>query len=85
MRVKSENINCVGTTVDGNGYVSDNGFFTMSDKDGKNYLKATGQEFPSNLQGITAIKSIGFRCGNCGFGSFFKICSRCKSECERGV
>lgn len=79
MKVKSENINCVATTVDGSSYVSDNGFFHMSDRDGKNYLKATGQEFPSG--GVTAKKSIGFRCTKCKFGSFFKKCSRCGSEC----
>lgn len=25
----------------------------------------------------------GFRCGACGFGSFFRKCSRCGETCER--
>lgn len=35
--------------------------------------------FPANLGGRTAG---GFRC-KCGFGSFFKACSRCGGTCER--
>lgn len=35
--------------------------------------------FPANLGGRTAG---GFRCA-CGFGSFFKTCSRCGGTCER--
>jgi len=35
--------------------------------------------FPANLGGRTAG---GFRC-ECGFGSFFKVCSRCGGTCEK--
>lgn len=28
-------------------------------------------------------RGIGYRCPDCGFGSFLKSCSRCGSECER--
>ncbi|MER8030737.1 hypothetical protein ABTZ78_17460 [Streptomyces bauhiniae] len=36
--------------------------------------------FPANLGGQTRG---GFRCAACGFGSFFKRCSRCGGECSR--
>lgn len=31
----------------------------------------------------TAKRSVGFRCGACGFGTFVKTCSRCGGECSR--
>lgn len=36
--------------------------------------------FSANLGGRT---SGGYRCSDCGFGSFFKKCSRCGGTCER--
>lgn len=36
--------------------------------------------FSANLGGRT---SGGYRCSDCGFGAFFKSCSRCGGTCER--
>lgn len=36
--------------------------------------------FPANIGGRTAG---GFRCGDCGFGSFFVTCSRCGGTCGK--
>ncbi len=48
------------------------------------HIKALRSEgaFPASLSGGTR-RSIGYRCGSCGFGSFVKKCSRCGGECER--
>lgn len=34
-------------------------------------------------QVTAAARGVGYRCGNCGFGSFIRSCSRCGGECER--
>lgn len=49
--------------------------------DNPRHIKALREmgAFPANLGGRT---SGGFRC-ICGFGSYFKTCSRCGGTCER--
>ena len=36
----------------------------------------------ASVTGATS-KLVGFRCRTCGFGSFFRHCSRCGAECAR--
>lgn len=56
------------------------GVFEMSDADARLAVKAGGAI--ASLVGVTRRRS-GWRCPECGFGSFVKRCSRCQSECER--
>lgn len=48
------------------------------------HIKALRSEgaFPVSASG-GARRSIGYRCGVCGFGSFIKTCGRCGGACER--
>lgn len=38
--------------------------------------------FPASLTGV-AVRSVGFRCPSCGFGSYLKTCGRCGGQCEK--
>lgn len=64
-----------GATADYNG--------RFVEVDNPRHLKALRDlgAFPVNLGGTT--NSGGYRCGVCGFASFFSTCSRCDSTCER--
>jgi hypothetical protein len=65
--------------VTGARYKARDGIYDMSDRDGKALVAAGG--FLPSLAGATSA-STGFRC-SCGFGSYFKTCSRCGGTCER--
>jgi hypothetical protein len=54
--------------------------FDMTPSDAKAVV-ALGGAYAS-VSGVTS-RRFGWRCGKCKFGSFFKRCSRCGSECER--
>jgi hypothetical protein len=56
------------------------GIFHMLPSDAA--VMAKGGGFYPSMAGATR-KSVGFRCGACGFGSFVKTCSRCGGECEK--
>lgn len=56
------------------------GVFEMSDADARMAVKMGGAI--ASLAG-TARRALGWRCPDCGFGSFLRLCSRCGSECER--
>lgn len=56
------------------------GITDVSDRDGKAILRYGG--FVPSMSGVTR-KSLGFRCQSCGFGSFFKTCSRCGGNAAR--
>lgn len=57
------------------------GFINVEDKKHLRQMKAEGM-FEASLMGSTA-HNVGFTCNNCGFGSWFKKCSRCGYENER--
>jgi len=57
------------------------GLFDMPEAAARYTIKNEGGQLPS-LSGVTR-GAIGFRCLNCGFGSFLKTCSRCGGECSR--
>lgn len=56
------------------------GFYQMAARDGRALVAAGG--FLPSLAGHTHSK-IGYRCPGCGFGSYFRTCSRCGSTCQR--
>jgi hypothetical protein len=58
-------------------YTAKDGRYLMSDGDAK-ALKAAGGFYP-NAMGAPVKRSVGFTCPECGFGSFFKECSRCRA------
>jgi hypothetical protein len=70
------------TAISGRTYrVRRDGYFHMSEADAKHTVKWQGGQQPA-MSGITS-RRIGYRCANCGFGSFVKVCSRCGGECAR--
>lgn len=60
------------------------GMFEMTDRDAKKLVELGG--FVPDQGGVIAAyangKPVGFRC-TCGFGSYFRTCSRCGGECEK--
>ena len=56
------------------------GVFEMSDADAQLAVRMGGAI--ASLAG-TARRSTGYRCGECGFGSFLPTCGRCGAECQR--
>lgn len=48
------------------------------------HLRALREQgaFPASLSGIAAATD-GFRCGDCGFASFFRRCGRCGEMCDK--
>lgn len=68
--------------LSGRRYKARDGIYEMSARDGKALVQAGG--FLPSLAGATS-KTTGFRCQACGFGSFFRCCSRCGGACEREV
>jgi hypothetical protein len=84
MRVPAEDIKQVATVIDGIEYRAKGGFFEMPDGDAKIHLQSANM--PSSWQAFRGAhrRSTGFRCRTCGFGSFFRRCSRCGTDtCER--
>lgn len=53
------------------------GITEVSDRDGKAIVRYGG--FIPSMSGTTNAE-IGFRCASCGFGSFFRACSRCGGQ-----
>jgi hypothetical protein len=43
---------------------------------------AKGGGFYPSMAGTTR-RDIGFRCADCGYGSYFKTCGRCGGACGR--
>jgi hypothetical protein len=56
------------------------GTFHTTDHDAKLLVQYGGFIQPDMGVGLRAE---GFRCGSCGFGSWFKTCSKCGGECHR--
>jgi hypothetical protein len=56
------------------------GLFDMSPADARLAVRMGGAL--ASLNGPAA-RAEGFTCPACGFGSFFRVCGRCGSECER--
>jgi lipopolysaccharide biosynthesis regulator YciM len=54
--------------------------FEMHPADAAAAVKAGGAV--ASMAGVTR-RSVGYRCGGCGFGSYTVTCSRCGGECTR--
>lgn len=76
----------VAETVVGNRSYKPNrsGVYTVSDRDAK-AMKAEGF-FEASLMGATTNnENLGYTCTGCGFGSWFKKCSRCGHDNGSGI
>lgn len=84
MRVPAEDIRQVATVIDGHHYMAKNGFFDMPDHHAAAHLAAGNLPAAWNAaRGATGRRAVGYRCGDCGFGSHFTTCSRCGGTCTR--
>jgi hypothetical protein len=61
-------------------YQRSDGSYYMTDQDAKRLVAYGGWIKPTVGMGG---KHDGFRCVKCGFGAWFRKCSRCGSDCER--
>lgn len=66
--------------VGGRRYSSRDGVYNMHPADAR-MLRAAGG-FTPNLAGAAPARS-GYRCGTCGFGSWFTTCGRCGGVCTK--
>jgi len=64
--------------VSGRRYRSTDGMYEMTPRDAAALLQVGG--FTPDLGGRVAG---GYRCPDCGFGSFFRCCSRCGGDCVK--
>ena len=81
MRVPAEDRRQVQTEINGRRYTARGGFFEMPESDAKVHMKSAGYGASWNVaRGATGAGSVGYRCTLCGFGSFFKRCSRCAAD-----
>jgi hypothetical protein len=81
MRVVAPARACVEVDgVTGRRYRAKDGVYEMSPRDGRALVAAGG--FLPSLSGATS-RTTGYRCGRCGFGSFFTTCSRCGGTCTK--
>jgi hypothetical protein len=82
MRVVPQAGNCREIEVGGRVYRRRrNGLFDMPDAVGRYVVKNEGGQ-EAALSGTTR-SEFGYRCGSCGFGSFFSTCGRCGGSAVR--
>jgi hypothetical protein len=82
LRVVPQADNCKEIEVGGRIYRrSRTGLFDMPEAAARYTIANQGGQLPS-LSGTTRT-SEGYRCTDCGFGSFFSACSRCGGQCSR--
>jgi hypothetical protein len=83
VKVRAEDRRQVQADVNGVRYTARDGYFQMPPGHAKAHL-AHGN-LPAPAAALPVGRSGGYRCTNvqCGFGSFFKTCSRCGGSCER--
>lgn len=82
MRVPAEDIKQVATVIDGREYRARNGFFEMPSGDASIHLRSGDYGSSWNAAGVARAGS-GYRCNECGFGSFFIRCGRCSGTCQK--
>jgi hypothetical protein len=81
VKVVAQASNHKETEVGGRIYRARDGIFEMPEAVARHTVKYEGGQWPA-LSGHARRKD-GYRCPSCGFGSFFKSCSRCHSKCAR--
>src|SRR5882724_3749325 len=81
VRVVAPTQGCVEVDgVTGRRYRARGGFYDMSPADGRALVAYGG--FEPSLAGTTGSR-VGYRCAGCGFGSYFRTCSRCGGVCVK--
>lgn len=81
VRVPAEDRNQVATEINGRAYVAQRGFFTMPEGDAATHLRSAGYGQSWPVSGVPR-KRDGYRCTQCGHGSFFVKC-KCGATCVR--
>lgn len=81
MKVSAEDRRQVAQVVGGVEYRARGGYFEMPDAHAKAHLIAS--ELPTPSVALPVGQRAGYRCAGCGFGTFFRTCSRCGGSCER--
>jgi len=73
------------TTIGNRSYTpSKQGIYTVSNQDAK-AMKAEGFIEASLMGATTNSDNLGYTCVECGFGSWFKMCSRCGHDNGNGI
>lgn len=69
------------TVVGGRSYYANGktGLYEVNNPAHKKAMKAEGF-FEASLMGATTNDTLGYTCSECGFGSWFRKCSRCGHE-----
>lgn len=81
MKVAAPDRGCVEVDgLSGRRYRARDGIYNMTVRDGRALIVAGG--FAPSVAGHTR-SAIGYRCTACGFGSFFRTCSRCGATCVK--
>lgn len=79
MKVVPQAANCREVEVGGRIYRrTKTGLFDMPTSVAQHVIKNQGGQLPS-LSGVTK-STLGYTCPDCGFGSYFKTCSRCTAR-----
>lgn len=81
VRVSAEDRRQVATVINGREYRARDGYFTMSEADAK--IHRASANLPSPAASGAVGRRAGYRCRECGFGTFFTVCSRCGGQCDR--
>lgn len=81
VRVGAEDRRQVATTIGGVEYRARNGYFEMPEHHAKAHREAGN--LPAPAAALPVGRSGGYRCDDCGFGTFFTTCSRCGGHCTR--
>lgn len=81
VKVSAEDRRQVQAEVGGVTYNQHRGYFNMAPEHAKVHLQVGNLPTPSAA--LPVGRRGGYRCTECGFGSFFVTCSRCNGPCER--
>lgn len=81
VRVRAEDRRQVEAEVDNTRYYQRDGYFHMKPEHVTAHLAAGN--LPSPAAAGPVGRRGGYRCADCGFGSFFVTCSRCHGTCIR--
>ena len=81
-RVPAEDRRQVQTEIQGVRYTQRDGYFEMPPGAEKLHRQSANLPAASPAAG-PVVRRHGFRCDDCGFGSFFTTCSRCGGTCTR--
>lgn len=80
-RVSAEDSRQVQTDINGRRYNSQGGYFYMTPADARAHRESAN--VPVSPAAGPVGRGSGFRCPDCGFGSFIVRCGRCGGTCVR--